>query len=50
VDITNDVDYDEEEAEGGSEGDHAANPPAIACLDNECSQLFVYTGKILKIK
>jgi hypothetical protein len=45
VDITRDVDSDEEEG-GASDGDEAAKP-AIACLDNDCSQLYVYNGKQL---
>jgi hypothetical protein len=48
VDITKDVnaDYDEE-AEGGSdqeEEEFAAPKPSLACLDNDCIYLYVYTG------
>jgi hypothetical protein len=48
IDITKDVqpEYDDE-AEGGSSmelNSDAAPKPAIACLDNDCVQLFVYTG------
>ena len=52
VDITKDVhdDYDEE-AEGGSDDiEEAAPKPVMAALDNDCVQLYVYTGQILQIK
>ena len=51
VDITKDVsgEYDEE-AEGGSDDFSAAPKPTMAAIDNECLQLFVYTGKILELK
>jgi hypothetical protein len=51
VDITTDIsgDYDEE-AEGGSDDEGPAPKPTMAALDNDCIQLYVYTGKILELK
>ena len=51
VDITKDVsgEYDEE-AEGGSDDESPAPKPTMAALDNDCIQLYVYTGKILELK
>jgi hypothetical protein len=52
VDITQDV--FEEDEEGGNqimtETDAPIPKPVLACLDNDGLSLYVYTGKILKLK